>query len=100
MQMVTPLWVQAVDIAISKLEERKNLYKSTGVSYYQPWLILMSDGEPTDSYTIAATNLRKMAVNKKVWVFAVGIGNSCNLNKLAEFCSPEYLPKRLSGFEI
>jgi uncharacterized protein YegL len=91
---------QAVDNAIRLLEERKNLYKSTGVSYYQPWLVLMSDGEPTDNYREAASKLQSMAVNKKVLVFGVGVGNSCNLGKLAEFCPPERPPKKLSGLKF
>ena len=37
---------EAVNLALQKLTERKQAYKNTGVDYYQPWLVLMSDGEP------------------------------------------------------
>ncbi len=34
--------IQALDL----LENRKRLYKSHGVDYYRPWLIIISDGKP------------------------------------------------------
>lgn len=33
--------------ALELLQQRKNTYKANGVDYYQPWLIIMSDGHPT-----------------------------------------------------
>ena len=41
---------EAVLEAIRELDSRKKMYRSTGVSYYQPWIVLMTDGAPTDSY--------------------------------------------------
>ncbi len=34
-----------VNLALDLLEKRKTAYKGTGVPYYQPWLVLMTDGE-------------------------------------------------------
>ncbi len=42
----------AVSKALDCLENRKNEYKKAGVAYYQPWLVLISDGEPTDNLAI------------------------------------------------
>ena len=35
---------EGVDLALNLLEQRKAAYKATGVDYYQPILVLMSDG--------------------------------------------------------
>lgn len=41
--------VSALKDAIQLVEDRKSWYKSTGQKYYRPWIILMTDGEPTDN---------------------------------------------------
>lgn len=86
---------EAADIALDLLRERKKEYKQNGISYYRPWLIMMTDGEPTDFYYSAAARCRKESELKKVSVFGVGIGEYCNLNKLAEFCPENRPPVRL-----
>lgn len=91
---------EAVNKAMQVLEKRKQKYKNSGVSYYQPWLILMSDGEPTDNYQVIATRLRKLAETNKILVIAVGIGDRCNLNKLSEFCTAENPPKKIAGLKF
>ncbi|MDR2409903.1 MAG: hypothetical protein LBE13_17580, partial [Bacteroidales bacterium] len=35
---------EGVNLALDLLEERKNMYKDTGVDYFQPWLVLITDG--------------------------------------------------------
>jgi uncharacterized protein YegL len=89
----------AVTLALDNLEKRKSEYKKVGVDYYQPWLVLMSDGEPTDLYTTAATRSKEMAVNKKLTVFPIGIGASANLAKLSEFSAREALPLKGLNFK-
>ena len=40
---------EAVRLALRLLRDRKNIYQSSGISYYRPWLMLISDGVPTDN---------------------------------------------------
>lgn len=91
---------EAVNKAMQVLEKRKQEYKNSGVSYYQPWLVLMSDGKPDDNYQVFATKLRKLAETNKILVIAVGIGDNCNLNKLSEFCPVDNPPKKLAGLKF
>jgi uncharacterized protein YegL len=91
---------EAVNKAIQILEKRKNEYKKSGVSYYQPWLVLMTDGIPTDSYKEAAKKLRDLATSRKMVVIVIGIGENCDMSLLSEFCAPDNLPKKLIGLEF
>ena len=81
---LTPMG-EAVELALERLAWRKAEYKKAGVSYYQPWLVLMSDGGPTDDWQDTAQRLRTMAVERKVTVLAVGIGNGASLDILSQF---------------
>lgn len=38
----------ALDAAIHEIEERKRFYREEGVDYYRPFLVLITDGGPTD----------------------------------------------------
>lgn len=42
---------EAVELALSELDSRKRTYRAHGVEYYQPWLVVMTDGVPTSAGT-------------------------------------------------
>lgn len=44
----------AIECGLNMLEVRKQTYKQAGISYYRPWIFLISDGGPTDSWRRAA----------------------------------------------
>lgn len=92
----TPLG-QAVTMALDGLEQRKQSYKSAGVPYFQPWLVLISDGEPTDAWTQAASRARIMSEGKKLVVLPIGVAGA-NLQKLGE-CSNRGA-KELNGLKF
>lgn len=91
---------KAVNTAIDDLEIRKKDYKDAGLTYYQPWLVIMTDGIPTDSYSSVAKRLKKMAEEKKIVVFGIGIGDECDMELLAEFCPENRPPAKLDGFKF
>jgi uncharacterized protein YegL len=92
----TPLG-EAVNLALDMLELRKGEYKSKGVAYYQPWLVLISDGEPTDSWQSAANRARIMADNRKLVVMPIGVSGA-DLNKLSQFSTRP--AKALAGLKF
>ena len=38
--------VDGIRAGIRKIDERKGWYRANGISYYRPWLVLISDGAP------------------------------------------------------
>jgi uncharacterized protein YegL len=73
-----------VSAALQLLQERKNKYKENGVEYYQPWLIIISDGHSTgENGAIVQQNLEsshktalELEANKKLTIIPVYCGFS------------------------
>lgn len=98
---MTPMG-EAVNMSLDLLERRKNEYKDRGVDYYQPWLVLMTDGAPNgDSAELSrAINRTVDLINqKKLTVFPVGIGSDADMDVLAQF-SPKRSPLKLRGLKL
>lgn len=87
---------EAVLLGLDLLEARKEDYKRAGVDYFQPWLVVMTDGEPTDDISGAVERVKTLVANRKLTVFPIGIGGGANMTKLAAL-SPTRPPLRLQG---
>lgn len=92
----TPLG-QATSLALQRLEERKKEYKHSGVAYYQPWLIIISDGAPTDNYTHAAQQARSLSEQRKLVVLPIGV-EGASMDILDQFSSRG--AKKLQGLKF
>ncbi len=93
---------EAVNKGLDLLEERKEEYKDKGVDYYQPWLVLMTDGESNGSLAELQKAIQRTCTlvnSKKLTVFPIGIGKYADMNTLAKF-SPNRSPLKLQGLKF
>ncbi len=76
-----------VNKSLQLLNKRKDEYKKNGVEYFQPWLVIFTDGTPDDTNSIIAVQnaVRKMESEKKLTVFGVAIGNLVDMEILDKF---------------
>lgn len=64
---------QAITQALDMVDARKQTYKNNGISYYRPWLFLLTDGAPTDDVSTAAARIRQGESAKQFLFYAVGV---------------------------
>ncbi len=86
---------QAVQRGLGLLRERKEIYKQNSVDYYRPWMFLITDGQPTDLWHSAATQVKQEEANKGLIFFGIGI-EGANMKLLSEFCG-SIPPLKLEG---
>lgn len=63
----------AVCRAIEMVAERKTAYRQAGVPYFRPWIVLITDGAPTDDWRPAADQVRQGERAKAFALFTVGV---------------------------
>ena len=93
---------EGVNLALDLLERRKQEYKDKGVDYYQPWLVLMTDGVPNgDPVALdrAITRTAQAVNQRKLTVFPIGIGNEADMGVLNSF-SPKRSALKLQGLKF
>lgn len=98
---MTPMG-EAVNMALDLLEQRKKEYKDKGVDYYQPWLVLMTDGEPNGNFRELERSIQRtveLVNSKKMTVFPIGIGAKADMSTLAKY-SPARPPLKLQGLKF
>ena len=78
--------------ALDMLEDRKKQYKKNAVTYWQPWLVLMTDGAATDGehalpdkVAIAAEKTCNLIKNNKLNLFTIIIEPGTS-DELEKFC--------------
>ena len=89
-----------VSLALDCLEARKQEYQKAGVDYFQPWLVMMTDGLPTTAeHKQAGPRTCNLEAEGKLVVFPIGIGSGADMATLAMF-SKKRPPLRLSGLNF
>lgn len=89
----------AVITALAELDQVKRQYQETGTDYYQPWLVLMTDGAPTDDITQAVNECQKRVAGRKLTVFPIAIGHAANVTVLSQF-SQHLPPMRMDAVNL
>ena len=84
----TPLG-ESLLLALEMTGDRKKQYRQDGISYLRPWIILITDGEPTDGSDVwqkAVIAAKEAEKNKAALILGVGV-DGCPLAKLNELTS-------------
>jgi uncharacterized protein YegL len=87
----------AIELAIDMIKQRKEIYKQNGISYYRPWIFLITDGAPTDSWQKAAALVKDGEESKSFMFFSVGV-ESADMNILKQISTRE--PIKLKGLRF
>ena len=95
---LTPMGA-AIEYALDFLENRKQTYKDNGILYYRPWVFLITDGEPNDSWQPAAQRIREAEAQRRLSFFAVGV-QGADMNILKQISVPERPPIMLNGLDF
>lgn len=89
----------AVEMSLSLLDARKKEYQEKGIDYWQPWLVLMTDGQATDNIDTAVARCQELVGQGKLVIFPLALGKGANLKQL-ELFSPKRPPMRINEHKM
>lgn len=75
---VTPM-AGAIELALDLVEARKNVLRAQGIPYFRPWLMVISDGEPTNTgveWERAVRRIQQAQQSHQALVFPIGVENA------------------------
>jgi uncharacterized protein YegL len=95
----TPL-AKGLQLGLDLVEEGKQNLKAAGISYTRPWMMVITDGDPTDDsiqWTAAAHACKSAEAAKRVEIFCIGV-EGANLQTLSEISTKP--PLMLEGIKF
>lgn len=97
--------VSGINKAIEIVEERKQFYKSNGEQYYRPFIVLFTDGAPTNTdeeIEMLDQQIQQMADNKKFVFMPFGVEGADFqlLAKLAVQSTDERLKNQAKAWKL
>jgi len=87
----------AINAGLELVRDRKAQYRSSGISFYRPWVFLITDGAPTDAWQSAAAAVREGEQSKSFAFFAIGV-KGANMDVLRQISVRE--PLSLDGLKF
>lgn len=94
--------IDGISEAIDIVDERKQYYKSHGIPYYRPWIVMMTDGYPDSDQDVDGMSARiKDAHKHKEFVFmGVGVGNSISEDVLKQLAQSDFPPMKMQAVKF
>lgn len=72
-----------INLAIDLVKERKRLYAQMGTPYYAPWIVMITDGAPTDDPSMAAQRIISEEAKGALKFWSVGL-TGCDFKALVK----------------
>lgn len=69
----------AIRKALDLISERQQIYKDNAIKSGIPWLVLFTDGQPTDDTSLIKQELKQMQLDKKLMVYTMALSDSDEL---------------------
>ena len=88
---------EAIRKGIELIRARKEQYRANGISFYRPWIFLITDGAPTDEWQSAAGLVREGEASKAFAFFTIGV-NKADMKVLKQISVRE--PVKLQGLKF
>lgn len=88
---------EAIKKGIELIRARKEQYRVNGISFYRPWIFLITDGAPTDEWQSAAALVREGEASKAFAFFTIGV-NKADMKILKQISVRE--PVKLQGLKF
>ena len=88
---------EAIKKGIELIRARKEQYRANGISFYRPWIFLITDGAPTDEWQSAAALVREGEASKAFAFFTIGV-NKADMKVLKQISVRE--PVKLQGLKF
>ncbi|MDD5142335.1 VWA domain-containing protein [Methanoregula sp.] len=88
---------EAIRKGIELIRARKEQYRANGISFYRPWIFLITDGAPTDEWQSAASLVREGEASKSFAFFTIGV-NKADMKVLKQISVRE--PVKLQGLKF
>lgn len=89
--------VDGLEEAINIVENRKLYYKSHGITYYRPWIVMITDGEPDSDQDVdgMASRIHNDSASNKYVFIPIGVGDDINENVLRTLSTPTFPPMKM-----
>ncbi len=88
---------EAIEFAIDLVHQRKDVYRQAGIAYYRPWIFVITDGAPTDSWKAAARAVKEGEASNAFSLFAVAV-DGADMETLSQIAVRE--PIKLKGLRF
>ena len=92
--------VKAIEEAQRVIIDRKVYYKSKGLTYYRPWIVVMTDGDPypgDQDLDSIAQKIQEDVDAKKYVYFMIGVGNEVHDEVLSKLTTLQFPAMRMNA---